>query len=63
MDSNVTLSNLHSQHGNLLSCSLSPDDAVLTTGGADGTIRITQWGAAYNNNIKSMSAATTDNEK
>jgi WD40 repeat protein len=41
----VTLENLHAM-SNVLCCSLSPDDTVLATGGADNHLSICQWGAA-----------------
>jgi WD40 repeat protein len=42
--------NLEKMHdiANLLSCSLSPDDTVLCSGAADGTMMLCQWGAALN---------------
>ena len=43
----VNLEKIH-EIANLLSCSLSPDDTVLCTGGADGTMMLCQWGAALN---------------
>jgi WD40 repeat protein len=42
----VSIPNAHGA-SNLLCCSLSPDDTVLATGGADATVRLCLWGSAY----------------
>ena len=41
----VTLHRLH-DNANILCCSLSPDDVILATGGADGKLALSTWGAA-----------------
>jgi hypothetical protein len=43
----VTLPNMH-EMSNPLCCALSADDTMLATGGADATIRLSQWGSAFN---------------
>jgi WD40 repeat protein len=41
----ITLHQLH-DNANILCCSLSPDDVILATGGADCTLALATWGAA-----------------
>jgi WD40 repeat protein len=49
----ITLENLHG-HANNLCCTLSPDDTVLATGGADGSLSLVSWGISLNPNISSQ---------
>jgi WD40 repeat protein len=46
-ENEVTLSKLHDM-SNPLCCALSYDDTMLASGGADATIRLSQWGSALN---------------
>jgi hypothetical protein len=46
-ENEVTLPKMHGI-SNPLCCALSADDTMLATGGADATIRLSQWGAALN---------------
>jgi WD40 repeat protein len=52
----VTLEKLH-EMANPLCCALSPDDTVLATGGADATVRLSQWGAAFDTNTTPVAVA------
>lgn len=49
-ENELTLVRLHDA-SNPLCCALSADDTVMATGGADATIRISQWGAALNPSV------------
>lgn len=46
-ENEVTLSKMH-EMSNPLCCALSYDDTMLASGGADATIRLSQWGAVFN---------------
>lgn len=50
----VTLSNMH-EKANPLCCALSYDDTMLASGGADATIRLTQWGSALHPSMSTES--------
>ena len=59
-ENQVSLSNLHGA-ANPLCCALSVDDTVLATGGADSTLRLVQWGAAWTDDEEAANYVVQNN--
>jgi WD40 repeat protein len=55
----IVLDNLHGM-ANLLACSLSPDDTILATGGADKHLSVCQWGGALDGKDVKETAKSID---